>query len=538
MEQKKVHVGVKGVMVVAGLIASVHQSTLPSRAEGPAGVKVGVHPKATPGPIAQVQQGTNKAKSPSASGQSGNTKKSQVVDANVLLGNMRASLAMISADLADPKSKAKRSQSSGLLAKATQEVAAAVAELDKALKAKNSKQISSATRKLSLAMGRLETTYALTNVRTDRSKKAVQSCSSNWSAYSARYALKETKKTKPKSGELAALRKKTAEMSARLAQLERETAGNSAVRSEISRLRRELEWRDARQSEAEAYQSLLLTLAVVTGSFDGLFITTSVYYPTYYAYLKPYRVEYSRSYIDGYWDGFYDAYYTDAGYVWYGEDFVVSAQIDLLPTVEINEYRNVTYQEIYNINVVTTEATSKLPADNLEAVAVEPVPGEVFEEAPAAIEEISEEPSVPENPIKDDEAQKNDGAGNVASPQTEPAPEQPTPEESTPEQPAPEKAAPEQPAPEKAAPEQPAPEEAAPEQPAPEETAPEQPAPEKAAPEQPAPEEAAPEQPAPEEAEPEQPAPEEAAPEQSAPEEAAPEQPAPEEAEPEQPSGE
>jgi hypothetical protein len=426
MKLNTFHVASTSVAAIGGLALGTYNATVAQvdrPHHQPVQISLAVDPqiarqqRTTAQETVLVKVADNQAKRP-RDGAGEKDAKRQVADAPKLLGNMRASLGLISAEYAATSEKTPAHKSSGLVVAATRQAALDIEGLEKSIQSKDPKRVSEATKVLSKSIGKLQTTYAIIPEKTPRVDTGMRTLSSNWSAYCSRYALAAPGKASRNATEIKKLKARVNELSERVADLESKTASNAALHREVVRLRADLNDYRRREDSYEAYQSLLLTLAVVDGMFDAFYVTTRVYYPTYYVYFEPYYA--SRGFWEVHWTGYYDAYYADAGWGWYHESFVVPETLVIAPAPEVVVYQNVTYQEINVTTQQTVNVYEALPPEDLTAVEVAAPPKEAYS-APVAIQAASEAPQLQLAPAGADAVEPpNTGGTNAAAPPGEP----------------------------------------------------------------------------------------------------------------------
>ncbi|NLS21219.1 hypothetical protein HGP16_32490 [Rhizobium sp. P40RR-XXII] len=282
-------------------------------------------------------------------------------NAQGLLSDMRVSLGMIARSYKDASGTRHRSTASVL--EAVTFAARATERLEGALATPNGKAIADATGGLSKAIGDLQTRYALTVSQNKQAAQGMRYLNAAWKSYASRYILsKPANETRAVSkDEVRVLRKRVSLLEKRVASLEDQVASNAALRREVVRLRQDLAYYDDRPDDYRTYQSMLLTLTIVSGSFDAFAYTTRTYYPTYHVYFEPIHPEFEVWH--SYWDGYYDGYYAGQNFVWYNEPTIVEG-----PLVEINQIeisQDITYQTIYNMTNETRIEYEALPEESL-----------------------------------------------------------------------------------------------------------------------------------------------------------------------------
>ena len=362
------------IAAIGGVVIAGYQAfnSTPPQPVGTAPVQVTLTLDANGKPV----QPTSAAKAPIAA---------QVTNSQDLLGNMRASLALVTASYAAGSGATQKHRSSALVVQSASEAALAIGDLDTAVKKKDGRKVSEATRNTSRSISKLQSTYALVPEKSERTTAALRAVNANWTAYSSRYALDaesngrphKVATTKRSAAETKKLKQDVARLNQRIAKLEAETRKNKALQREVARMRSEMAYYDdfdTRDYDDERYQGLLFTLSIVGGMFDAMLVTTEDYYPEYYVYFEPYRDD--RDYWQSHWDGYYDAYYENDDWDRYDERFVVPQQVVLVPTQEINIYQNITVQQIVQISEKTTVELSALPAEELTTAAIEAPPAD------------------------------------------------------------------------------------------------------------------------------------------------------------------
>ncbi|RKD35805.1 hypothetical protein BJ928_1301 [Rhizobium sp. WW_1] len=291
-------------------------------------------------------------------------------NAQGLLSDMRVSFGLIARSYKE--NAGVRHRSATVVLEAVTRAAKATQQLDAALAAHKSKAIAEATGNLSRAIGELQTRYALTLAQNDQAARGMRYLNAAWKTYSSRYILsKPPNATRTVSkAEVRALRKKVAALEGRVASLEGEVATNASLRREVVRLRQDLAYYDTRADDYWTYQSMLLTLTVVSGSFDALAYTTRTYYPTYYVYFEPVGPDFHVWH--SYWDGYYDGYYDGRSSVWYDEQTIVDSPLVEITQIEVNQ--EITYQAIYNVTDETRIEYEALPQETLTEVDIPVAP--------------------------------------------------------------------------------------------------------------------------------------------------------------------
>lgn len=291
-------------------------------------------------------------------------------NAQGLLSDMRVSLGMIAGSYKDASGT--RHQSTAGVLEAVALATRATQRLEAALATPNSKGIAEATGNLSKAIGELQTRYALTVSQNEQAAQGMRYLNAAWKSYSSRYVLsKPANETRAVSkGEVRALRESVALLEKRVASLEDQVANNATLRREVVRLRHDLSYYSDRPDDYWTYQSMLLTLTVVSGSFDAFIYTTRTYYPTYYVYFEPIGPEFEVWH--SYWDGYYDGYYADRNSLWYDEPTIIDDPLVEISQIEVNQ--DITYQTIYNITNETRVEYEALPRENLADIDIPATP--------------------------------------------------------------------------------------------------------------------------------------------------------------------
>lgn len=282
-------------------------------------------------------------------------------NAQGLLYDMRVSLDMIARSYKDASGARHRSTASVL--EAVSLVARAAEQLEGALVTPNSKAIADATGSLSKAMGELQTRYALTASQNKQSAQGMRYLNAAWKSYAARYILsKPANETRTVSkGKFQALRERVRLLERRVASLEDQIASNANLQREVARLRQHLAYYDDRPNDYQTHQSMLLTLAIVSGSFDAFSDTTRAYYPNYHVHFQSINMEFEA--WQSYWDGYYDGYYGDRNAIWYAEPAIVDGPLLEIDKLEIKQ--DISYQTIYNITSETRIEYEALPQEAL-----------------------------------------------------------------------------------------------------------------------------------------------------------------------------
>ena len=291
-------------------------------------------------------------------------------NAQGLLSDMRVSLGMIAKSYKDASGT--RHQSTASVLEAVALATRATQRLEAALATPNSKGIAEATGNLSKAIGELQTRYALTVSQNKQAAQGMRYLNAAWKSYSSRYVLsKPANETRAVSkGEVRALRERVNLLERRVASLEDQVANNATLRREVVRLRHDLSYYNDWPDDYWTYQSMLLTLTVVSGSFDAFTYTTRTYYPTYYVYFEPIGPEFEVWH--SYWDGYYDGYYADRNSLWYDEPTTIDGPLVEISQIEVNQ--DITYQTIYNITNETRVEYEALPRESLAEIDIPATP--------------------------------------------------------------------------------------------------------------------------------------------------------------------
>ncbi|MBB3571862.1 hypothetical protein [Rhizobium sp. BK491] len=291
-------------------------------------------------------------------------------NARGLLSDMRASLGMIAKSYKEASGPRHRSTASVLEAVAL--ATRATERLEAALATPNSRAIADATGNLSKAIGELQTRYALTVSQNSQAAQGMRYLNAAWKSYCSGYILsKPANETRAVSkAEIRALRERVNLLEKRVASLEDQVANNATLRREVVRLRHDLSYYNDRPDDYWTYQSMLLTLTVVSGSFDAFSYTARTYYPTYYVYFEPIVPEFEVWH--SYWDGYYDGYYADRNSLWYDEPTIIDDPLVEINQIEVNQ--DITYQTIYNITNETRVEYEALPRESLAEIDIPATP--------------------------------------------------------------------------------------------------------------------------------------------------------------------
>lgn len=296
------------------------------------------------------------------------------MNAAALLRDMRGSLAALAFSFKEASTDSRRRSGANVVAAVT-ETSRAMQKLEGALASKNAASIAKDTKAVSRAVGDLQTRYALSATKSTTATKALQRFNVAWSAYSSRYVLSKPSRPAPKASkaEVQALKRKVSDLTARVRTLENQVADNAALRAEVRRMHREIDYLDGRFDDPVVYQRAAFMLVVFAGYFDAFVVTTRTYYPAYYVYFD--NAYYISPRFDDYWDGYYDGYYDGLAAGWYDDPIIIAD-----PILEVSQpaiYQDVTYETIYNVTNETTNIYVALPEEDLSRAAVEPLPADV-----------------------------------------------------------------------------------------------------------------------------------------------------------------
>ena len=307
------------------------------------------------------------------------------VNAPTLLMNTRRALAAMLVGY--KRSTEGKTKANGLVIKAAGSAAAEIAKLEKALKSKNSKDISRATQAVSVAIGKLQSTYKLARVQDKTVAEGMRSVSSNWAAYAARYGLAKAdkRKTKPSAIQVKGLKKSVNAMDRRLSGLTVMAANDARLARELAALITLMA--DIRAQEiAEAnYQEMLFRMSVLNGWYLGYADFSEYYYPDYYYYFQDGYSDFSS--YDAYWDGYYDGYYASWPDDYYDRDFDYPDLVDLYVDESVYEETNIYVDN--SVTIFNTEIAAEAAA---------------YEESEAVPEDLPEAESAMEMDSAADEA--------------------------------------------------------------------------------------------------------------------------------------
>lgn len=297
------------------------------------------------------------------------------VNSTILLSGMHRSLATIVVAYIQ-KSAAQRSRPDALMLDGARETTAELAALKTAMADRNARRISTAVRKMSQAIGRLQGMYRMAAVRDPTVAEGMRALSANWAVFTAHYALPLSNRA-AKSVTQAQL----SELKDRVSALERQMRDRRAQASSSPVVLREVEYVylevgriNSRPITIKTYQSTLLSLSIVSGTMSGYVSVSAVYFPQFRDYWAE-DVERS-SFYEGYWDGYYQDYYDDLADGFFEVSYPAHQSITVNVDDSINQQVDVyTTQEI-NVLVVRAQDSaiefSDLPVDAADVVGDSP----------------------------------------------------------------------------------------------------------------------------------------------------------------------
>ena len=328
---------------------------------------------AVPGGIANVGI-------PAAHAETATTK----LNADTLLKNTRRALgAILVGYKRSPEGKTK---ASGLVIKAAASAGTEIGKLEKALKSKKSKDISRSTQAVSVAIGKLQSTYKLARVQDRIVTEGMLSASSNWAAYVARYGLAkaEKRKTKPSAKQVKGLKNSVSAMDKRLRGLSAKAANDARLARDLAGLVALLAAIRAEEIAEANYQDMLFRMSVLNGWYLGYAGFAEYYYSDYYYYFRDGYRDFSS--YDAYWTGYYDGYYASWPDDYYDREFDYPDLVGLYVDDSVYEETNIYVDN--SVNIFNTEVAAAAAAyDEFEAVP-EDLPQA---EAAAVVESVADE---------------------------------------------------------------------------------------------------------------------------------------------------
>lgn len=270
------------------------------------------------------------------------------VNSRLLLSGLHRSLATIVVAYIQ-KSPAQRSRPDALMLDGARETTAELAALKSAIADRDARRISTAVRKMSQAIGRLQGMYRMAAVRNPTVAEGMRALSANWAAFTAYYALPPSNRTAKSvtQGQLNELKDRVSTLERQLRARRAQASSTPVVLREVEYAYVEVERINRRPLTIETYQSTLLSLSFLSGTMSGYVSVSAVYFPQFHDYWVE-EVERS-SFYEGYWDGYYQGYYDgladgffEASYaappelVTVNVDESINEQVDVYVTQEIN----------------------------------------------------------------------------------------------------------------------------------------------------------------------------------------------------------
>lgn len=276
------------------------------------------------------------------------------VDAAQLQLNMRRSISTIL--IAYKQEPRKGSRADAMLIKAAGAALRELAKLEAGTKARDPKIMTTATSKLSVAVGRIEAISDSAKIANPTVREGIRALSTNWAAYGTRYALTSPSKAKPvrvTSKQVRDLQTKVAALRSQVTRLQTQAATNRQLAGNVRRLSAQLDRIEQERINEANYQRTVFLLGSFIGWVDGYHVVSAAYYPSYTSY---FIVEPSTyTYWETCWTDYYEPYYTYTDWSYYDDPFTptvnVNIQIDASTQIEVNHYAE------QNIDVLVDESS-------------------------------------------------------------------------------------------------------------------------------------------------------------------------------------
>ena len=292
------------------------------------------------------------------------------VNAPTLLANIKRGLGTVLVGY--KKSSEGKTKANGLVIKSTGAAATEVAKLEKALKSKKSKDISRATKAVSVAIGTLQSTYKLARVQDPTVAEGMRSVSSNWAAYSARFGLAKADKrpTTASAKQIAGLKQRINAMDKSLSRLASQAANSGCIGNDLVSLLDLMAGIRSQKIVASNYQDVLFRLSVLNGWYLGYAGFSEYYYPDCYYYFEDGYYDFAS--YDAYWDGYYDGYYASWPYDYYDRDFYYPDVVNLYVDNSIYEQTNIYVDN--SVTVFNTEVAAEAASYEVTEASVADIP--------------------------------------------------------------------------------------------------------------------------------------------------------------------